>query len=69
VATTAEFLRRIRRAGFVLQRHGRSHDIWEHADGRRVIVARHATEIPRGTYRRMLRDAGLMERDEGKRGA
>ena len=66
MARASEFLRRIQRAGFALARHGKSHDIWQHADGRRVIVARHATEIPTGTYQRMLKDAGLAEREDEK---
>jgi predicted RNA binding protein YcfA (HicA-like mRNA interferase family) len=55
-------VRRLKRAGFYLARHGKRHDIYENSAGRRVIVPRHATDLPRGTYLSILRDAGL---DEG----
>jgi predicted RNA binding protein YcfA (HicA-like mRNA interferase family) len=51
---------RLKRAGFVLVRHGGSHDIWENPQtGRRVPVGRHAGDIPKGTYFSILKDAGL----------
>jgi len=60
MSTTAEFIRRITRTGFRLVAHGKKHDIYENrSTGKRVIVARHAKEIPNGTYRAMLKDAGL----------
>jgi mRNA interferase HicA len=52
-------IRRLKRAGFFLVRHGKRHDIYENGYGRRVIVPRHATDIPRGTYMAILKDAGL----------
>ena len=61
MAKSSELLRRLQRAGFALARHGKEHDIWAHADGRRLAVARHPGEIPQGTYRRMLKQAGLSE--------
>jgi predicted RNA binding protein YcfA (HicA-like mRNA interferase family) len=54
-------VRRLRRAGFALVRHGKRHDIFEHPNGRRVVIPRHATDIARGTYLSILRDAGLDE--------
>lgn len=54
-------IRRLRRAGFDLARHGKRHDIYEDGRGRRVVVPRHATDLPRGTYLAILRDAGLNE--------
>jgi predicted RNA binding protein YcfA (HicA-like mRNA interferase family) len=60
MATTSELLRRLRRAGFRLVENGSRHDIYEHqATGRRVIVPRHKREMPNGTYRAILKDAGL----------
>lgn len=59
---TSRFLARLRRAGFVLVRHGKRHDLYEHpVTHRRVTVARHSRDIPTGTYLSMLRDAGLLE--------
>jgi predicted RNA binding protein YcfA (HicA-like mRNA interferase family) len=60
MATTAELIRRLRRAGFRLIAHGKKHDVYENSGSdRRVIVPRHSREIPNGTYHSMLRDAGL----------
>jgi mRNA interferase HicA len=57
-------VRRLLRAGFVLARHGKKHDIFENpATGRRCTVARHADDIPRGTYLSILHDAGLADED------
>lgn len=45
-------------------RHGKRHDIYENpTTGRRVSVPRHAQDLATGTYRSILRDAGLT--DEG----
>lgn len=56
---TSDLVRRLTKAGFVLVRHGSRHDIYENAERRRVVVPRHAREIPNGTYRSILKDAGL----------
>jgi len=55
----AALVRRLKRSGFYLARHGKRHDIYEHPNGRRVVVPRHATDLPRGTYLSILKDAGL----------
>jgi len=55
----------LRRAGFVLLRHGASHDIWENpATKKRVVVPRHNRDIPTGTYFAILGDAGLTGDDD-----
>ncbi len=59
MASTSELMRRLRKAGFVLRRHGGRHDLYENSEGRIVTVPRHAGEIPKGTYNAILRDAGL----------
>ena len=62
---TGDLLRRLRRAGFVLLRHGDSHDIWENpATKKRVVVPRHNRDIPTGTYFAILGDAGLTGDDD-----
>ena len=61
MASTRNLIRRLRRAGFLLVRHGANHDIYERSsngDVRRVVVPRHR-EIPTGTYFAILRQAGL----------
>lgn len=60
MATTAELVRRLVRAGFRLAAHGKKHDVYaDPTSGRKVVVPRHSREIPTGTYHSMLRDAGL----------
>ena len=62
---TGDLLRRLKRAGFELVRHGKSHDIWENPQTRRrVVVPRQARDIPTGTYFSILRDAGLGPEEE-----
>lgn len=59
---TSKLVSRLRRAGFVLVRHGKKHDIYENAaTGKRVSVWRHSRDIPSGTYQSLLRDAGLSD--------
>lgn len=61
---TSKLVSRLRRAGFVLVRHGKKHDIYEHPfTRRRVSVWRHARDIPTGTYQSILRDAGLSDEE------
>ena len=59
MATTAELIRRLTRAGFVLVHHAKKHDVYEGPDGKRIIVWRHNREIPNGTYRSLLKAARL----------
>jgi predicted RNA binding protein YcfA (HicA-like mRNA interferase family) len=59
MASTAEFLRRLTRAGFTMVYRGKKHDIYEGPGGKRVAVWRHSREIPNGTYRSMLKEAGI----------
>jgi predicted RNA binding protein YcfA (HicA-like mRNA interferase family) len=62
MATTSELIRRLQRAGFQLARHGKRHDIYENPiTNKRVSVPRHAKELPNGTYRAILRDAGISD--------
>jgi predicted RNA binding protein YcfA (HicA-like mRNA interferase family) len=59
VEKLSALIRRLKRAGFYLVRHGKRHDIYEAPNGRRVVLPRHAVDLPRGTYLAILRDAGL----------
>ena len=59
---TSKLLAKLRRAGFVLVRHGKKHDIYEHpVSHRRISVWRHTRDIPTGTYLAILRDAGISQ--------
>lgn len=61
-----EVLARLQRAGFVVKRQSGSHVILRHPDGRQTYVALHPGDIPTGTFRAILRQAGLTE-DEFRR--
>jgi len=59
--TAREVLRKLRRAGFVFDRHAKgSHEIWLHPQTRRrVTVPCHPGLMATGTLRAILRAAGL----------
>ncbi len=52
---------KLRRAGFVFDRHAKgSHEIWWNPSTRaRTTVPRHPGDLPEGTLRAVLRQAGL----------
>jgi len=54
-----EVLRVLKRLGFVEKRQTGSHRILRHPDGRQVVVPMHPKELPMGTFRRILKQAGL----------
>ena len=60
-----EVLRKLMRAGFVEKRRSGSHVVLRHPDGRQTYVAMHPGDIPSGTFRSILKQAGLSE-DEFK---
>jgi len=60
-----EVLRKLKRAGFVEKRGYGSHVVLRHTDGRQTDVAMHPGDIPSGTFRSILKQAGLSE-DEFK---
>jgi len=59
--SAAEVIRRLRRAGFVFDRTAKgSHDIWRHpTTKRRITVPNHPGDLPEGTVRAIIREAGL----------
>ena len=56
---------RLRHLGFTFDRHARgSHEVWRNwATGVSAVVPRHAKDIPEGTLRSILRDAGISPDD------
>ncbi|MDH3318381.1 MAG: type II toxin-antitoxin system HicA family toxin [Betaproteobacteria bacterium] len=54
-----EVLARLRRAGFEEVRQSGSHKVLRHADGRQTYVAMHSRDVPEGTFRKILKQAGL----------
>ena len=58
-----DVLRRLQRAGFEVQRQSGSHVVLRHRDGRQTYVPMHTRELPTGTFRAILNQAGLEEDD------
>jgi predicted RNA binding protein YcfA (HicA-like mRNA interferase family) len=54
-----EVLAKLRRAGFEEVRQSGSHKVLRHADGRQTYVAMHTGDVPEGTFRKILKQAGL----------
>ena len=57
----SDVVRKLRKAGFEFERHAAgSHEIWRHPDTRRkTTLVRHPSDIPEGTLRAIIREAGL----------
>ena len=58
-----EVLTRLQRAGFVIKRQSGSHVVLRHADGRQTYVAIHPGDIPTGTFRAILKQSNLTEKE------
>jgi len=60
-----DVVRRLRSFGFAFDRHGKgSHEVWRHVvSGHRVTLSHHAGDIPEGTLRSILREAGISVED------
>lgn len=56
-----EVLRRLLKAGFAEVRQSGSHKVLRHPDGRQTYVAMHPGDIPTGTYRKILKQAGISD--------
>jgi predicted RNA binding protein YcfA (HicA-like mRNA interferase family) len=56
-----EVLAKLLRAGFVDVRQSGSHKVLRHPDGRQTYVAIHPGTLPTGTFRKILKQAGLTE--------
>jgi predicted RNA binding protein YcfA (HicA-like mRNA interferase family) len=56
-----EVLRRLQRAGFEVRRQSGSHVVLRHTDGRQTYVPMHTGDVPSGTFRSILKQAGLTE--------
>ena len=58
-----EVLARLQRAGFAIGRQSGSHIVLRHPDGRQTYVAMHTADVPTGTFRGILKQAGLTEEE------
>jgi predicted RNA binding protein YcfA (HicA-like mRNA interferase family) len=56
-----EVLTKLLRAGFVEVRQSGSYKVLRHPDGRQTYVAMHTGGVPTGTFRKILKPAGLSE--------
>ena len=57
---TSELLKQLREGSCEMLRHGTKHDIWKNqVTGKKFSVPRHKTEVPIGTARQILKDAGF----------
>ena len=56
-----EVVQRLRTFGFAFDRQGPgSHEIWRHTlTGRKVTLPHHPRDMPEGTLRAVLREAGI----------
>ncbi|MFB0545462.1 MAG: type II toxin-antitoxin system HicA family toxin [Anaerolineae bacterium] len=54
-----EVLKVLLKLGFTEERQKGSHRILRHPDGRQVVVPMHPKELPWGTFRGILKQAGL----------
>ena len=56
-----EVVQRLRALGFAFDRHGAgSHEVWRHVlTGRKITLSHHPGDLPEGTLRAILREAGI----------
>lgn len=61
VLRVAEVIRKLRKAGFVFDRQAKgSHEIWYNPQThRRTVIPHHPGDIPKGTLRKIIQQAGL----------
>ncbi len=56
----SELKRLLKKNGCVFYRHGGEHDVWKTASGDKIRIPRHdAAELPTGTAKQILKDAGI----------
>jgi predicted RNA binding protein YcfA (HicA-like mRNA interferase family) len=58
-----EVLRKLKRAGFEERRQSGSHLVLRHEDGRQTYLPMHSGDVPMGTFRSILKQAGLIEEE------
>ncbi len=58
-----ETLSKLLKAGFQVKRQSGSHIVLRHSDGRQTYVAMHPGDIPIGTFKKILKQAGITEEE------
>ena len=64
--TSSELIRKLKHAGFIFDRQAKgSHEIWYNpVTRRRTVIPNHpGREIPKGTLRAIIREAGLSPKE------
>ncbi len=57
--SSKEIIRKLEKAGFILDRTKGSHHIYKHPNGKRIVVPHPRKDLPKGTYYSILKQAGL----------
>lgn len=64
VLSPEELVRILERKGFVLDRSKGSHRVYIHPEThRRAVVPLHKRDLPKGTFREILRQAGISKEE------
>ena len=58
-----EVLRKLKRAGFEERRQSGSHLVLRHEDGRQTYLPMHTGDVPTGTFKAILKQAGISEEE------
>ncbi len=58
-----EVLRKLEKAGFQIRRQSGSHIVLRNEAGLQTYVSMHSKDIPTGTFKKILKQAGLTEED------
>jgi predicted RNA binding protein YcfA (HicA-like mRNA interferase family) len=58
-----EILRKLKRAGFEERRQSGSHLVLRDKNGRQTYLPMHTGDVPTGTFRSILKQAGLSEEE------
>jgi predicted RNA binding protein YcfA (HicA-like mRNA interferase family) len=58
-----ELIRFLKKAGYLEKRQTGSHLILEQPTRRMLVIPVHSGDVPRGLFLRILKDAGLTEKD------
>ena len=58
-----EVLRKLKRAGFEERRQSGSHLVLRHPDGRQTYLPMHTGDVPTGTFKSILKQAGISEEE------
>jgi predicted RNA binding protein YcfA (HicA-like mRNA interferase family) len=59
--SSKEIIKRLKKAGFILDRVKGSHHIYKHPDGKRAVVPHPKKDLPKGTFNSILKEAGISD--------